>query len=303
MKTFPGILVLALSSSAFAQSPATDIHVTGEHPMAAIDTPDSGKQLALVDAERKTLLEAVARLQDLPEVKALQLKPNHLDAYAAAIVDIQEQSARTATAASGAVYQVDVILRLDASETTRRLGRLRKDQEASSCAGANVDAGAGSPSAIVGADAAPRRTDARRRRQGRAGTAADADRTPREAPRRAGDRRAGPDRRKAGRRAGALDGRTRAGQTARGAALALSPDAPDAHYGMGDVLIDAGQLPAAEAEYRKALLGGRTPARDIPSSPTPCCSSRNSPRPASSFAKRFESTPTPFWPTPTWHWC
>ena len=86
MKTFPWILVLTFASSAFAQPTATEIRVTGEHPMAKIDTPDSAKQLALVDAERKMLLEAVARLQDLPEVKALHLKPNQLDAYAAAIL-------------------------------------------------------------------------------------------------------------------------------------------------------------------------------------------------------------------------
>src|SRR6185369_10061105 len=38
-------------------------------------------------------------------------------------------------------------------------------------------------------------------------------------------------------------------------ALAMAPDLPDAHYAIGDVLTDAGDIEAAEAEYRKALSG------------------------------------------------
>ena len=100
--------------------------------MTTIDTPDSAKQLALVDAERKTLLEAGARLRDLPEVKALGLKPALSSTPTPQrFLDIQEQSTRTSTAAGRAIYQVDVVLRLDAAATIRRLGQLRKDQDAS----------------------------------------------------------------------------------------------------------------------------------------------------------------------------
>jgi tetratricopeptide (TPR) repeat protein len=256
MKTFPWLLVLALASPAFAQLPATEIHVTGEHPMAKIDTPDSAKQLAFVDAEHKALLEAVARLQELPGVKAFQLKPNQLDAYTAAIVDIQEQSTRTSTAASPAVYQVDVLVRLDASEMLRRLVRLRKDQEASSALvegwkqeqelrrqlSDQMQRVAGLTSGDASKAAQERQltlTTLRVKHLTAQVTAALA-RT---------------EERPIGGRAPSTEGRARARQLAE-LALAMSPDSPDAHYGMGDVLMDAGQLQAAEAAYRKALLGG-----------------------------------------------
>ena len=35
----------------------------------------------------------------------------------------------------------------------------------------------------------------------------------------------------------------------------MAPNVPDAHYAMGDVLIDLNQAEEAEAEYRKALSG------------------------------------------------
>ena len=255
MKTFPLILVVTVASSAFAQPPATDIRVTGEHPMAKADTPDSAKQLALVDAEHKTLREAVARLQNVPEAKGLQLKPNQLDAYAAAIVDIQEQSARTATAASGAVYQVDVLLRLDASETVRRLGRLHKDQEASHALVA------------VWKQAEELRQQLSEQTQRLAGpTSGDASNAAQERQRTLTALRvkqltaqvtaalARIEERPVGGRAPSTEGRQRARRLAE-LALAMSSDSADAHYAMGDVLMDAGQPQAAEAEYRKALQG------------------------------------------------
>ena len=257
MKTFPWILVLTLASSALAQPAATDIHVTGEHPMAKIDTPDSAKRLALVDAERKAVLEVVARLRDLAEVKALQLKPNHLDAYVAAIVDIQEQPARTSTATNRGVYQVDVLVRLDAGETVRRVGRLRKDQDASAALVENrmevqelhrqlsdqTQRLAGLTSGDAGQAAREQQvtlTTLRVKHLAAQVTAALA-RT---------------EERPVGGRAPSVEGRERAKQLAE-AALTISPDSPDAHSAMGDVLLDGGQLQGAEVEYRKALLGNR----------------------------------------------
>jgi tetratricopeptide (TPR) repeat protein len=257
MKRFSWMIVLTLSTAAFAQSPATDIHVTGEHPMTTIDTPDSAKQLALVDAERKTLLEAGARLQALPEAKALGLKPNQLDAYAAGLVDIQEQSTRTATRAGRAIYQVDVLLHLDASDTLRRLARLRKDQDA---ARALVE---------VWQQAQELQRQLSEHTQRLVGVSSgDASRAAREQQLTLTALRvnhltaqltaalAKIEERPVGGRAPSPAGRERAKQLAE-LALAVSPDAPASHYGMGAVLLDAGQPEAAEAEYRKALLGSQ----------------------------------------------
>ena len=254
MKTFPWILVLTLTSSAFAQSPATEIRVTGEHPMANVE-PATAKQLALVDAEHKTLIEVGVRLQALPDVKALQLKPNQLDAYAAAIADIQEQPTRTSATAGRAVYQVDVLLRLDAGETLRRLGRLRKDQDASRALVEVWQQG----------QALYRQLSDQTQRL--------ASLTPGDAVQAAQEQRltlttfrvkhltaqviaalARTEERPVGGRAPSKEGRDRAKQLAA-SALAMAPDSPDAHYANGHVLMDAGDHQAAETAYRKALLG------------------------------------------------
>ena len=247
------MLALTVASSAFAQSPATEIRVTGEHQVAAIDTPESAKQLALVDAERRLLREASARLQDLPEVRALQLRPNQLDAYTAALVDIQEQSTRTPTA-SPAVYRVDVLLRLQVDEMLRRLRRLHKDQDASSTL----------VEIWTQVEALHRQLSIQTARP--AGPTPETGPTTREQQLTLAALRmkhllaqvtaalARTEERPVGGRAPSTQGRDRARQLVE-AALALSPDSPDAHYGKGDLSMDAGQLETAEAEYRIALLG------------------------------------------------
>jgi tetratricopeptide (TPR) repeat protein len=255
MKTHSLIFVLTLASAAYAQSPATEIRVTGEHPMATSDSPDSAKQLALVDATRKALQQAVASLQDLADVKALQLKPVQLDAYVAAILETHEESARTTTAANRAVHQVDVLVRLDPREAVRRLAGLRKDQDASNALvelwkqtqelhrqlADQTQLLAGSTSGDASKTVQVRQltlTELHVKRLA-AQVAAALART---------------EENPGGGRRPSTEGRERARQLAE-AALAMSPDSPDAHYGMGDVLMDAGQDEAAAAEYRKALLG------------------------------------------------
>jgi len=253
MKSFSWILVLVLAPTVFAQGQSSDIRVTGEHPMTTNDTPDTAKQLALVDAERKTLIEAGARLRSLPEVKALRLEPSQLDAYAAALSDIQEQAARTSTAAGRALYQVDVVLRWDAADTLRRLGRLRKDQDASHAlldlwtqaqalqrrVVGESTAAAGPASGAVSQAAQDRQRTLTALRVKHLSTQVTV-------------ALARIEERPVGGRAPSTEGRERARQLAE-AALAMSPDSPDAHFAMGDVLMDAGQLQGAETEYRKAL--------------------------------------------------
>jgi len=252
MKSFSWILVLGLAPAVFAQTGSTEIRVTGEHAMTTIDTPDTAKQLALVDAERKTLIEAGARLRNLPEVKILQLEPTQLDAYAAALADIEERSARTSTAAGRPLYQVDVVLRLDAADTVRRLSRLRKDQDASRAlleawkqaqalarrvAGESGPTGAASSDASQSAQDQQRTLTALRVKHLSAQTIVALART---------------EERPVGGRAPSAEGRQRARQLAE-AALAVSPASPDAHFAIGDVLLDASQLQDAEKEYRTAL--------------------------------------------------
>jgi hypothetical protein len=55
-----------------------NVPATGEYRAAAGENVETAKQLALADARRNALREAVTRLQSTAEVKGLSLKPNQL---------------------------------------------------------------------------------------------------------------------------------------------------------------------------------------------------------------------------------
>ena len=120
--------VLTWAFSAFAQAQVIEVRATGEHKLNG-GTSSSAKQLALVDAARKAWRETASHLGGVAEVKALQLKPAQMDAFIAAMVELEEQSTSPAVQ-DGQTYRVDVVVRLDAVDVARRMGRLRKDQDA-----------------------------------------------------------------------------------------------------------------------------------------------------------------------------
>ena len=190
MKLTACLFLLITATSAFAQSPAIDIQVTGEHRIAPNETPDTARELALADAENKILLKVVAQLQDRADVKALRFTPNQLDAYVAALLNIHEPAAPPAFVESRTSCRVNVRVRLDANGTAHRLERLRKDQEASQSAGTDLE--------------------------GDAGSAADASRASRQTRRHADRGGARPDGGSANRRPRADERRTRARQAACG---------------------------------------------------------------------------------------
>jgi tetratricopeptide (TPR) repeat protein len=187
--------------------------------------------------------EATTRLQNTPEVQALQLKPDQLEAYIDAMLDPQEQPVRTAAAAEQ-TYRADVFVRLDPGDLVRRFRMLHKDQDATlalvelwnrsqqlhrqlaeSSSGSNkTEQQLILTTLQVKHLAAQVQVALAKTEQGSASALHPS-----------------------------KEGQTRARQLAE-AALALSQDLPDAHYAMGDVLTDSGEAQPAEAEYRKALL-------------------------------------------------
>jgi tetratricopeptide (TPR) repeat protein len=247
MSIVHGITVLAFAwtvssaAAALPQTPAVEIRATGEY--ALIGTPaDSAKQLALADARRKALQDAVAQLRDLPEVQTLPLKPTQLEAYAAALLDPEEQSGRSITA--GPTYRAEVLLRFDPNEVAVRMRLLRKDQDATFALlelwtqmqdlqrklaeMAKGSGNAGEQQRILTALrmkhlAAQVQVAIAKTEEG--STSA---------------------------RVSSAAGRTLARKVAESAIA--EQDSPDAHYAMGDVLAESGQAEADEAEYRKALL-------------------------------------------------
>jgi tetratricopeptide (TPR) repeat protein len=144
-----------------------------------------------------------ARLRDRADIKALRLTPSQLDAFVLAIPD------------------------LTVADAARRIGEVRRDQEASKTIETTfktlqdqtlTSAVRQSKLVVMQVAAALARIE--------------------EAP--------------VGGRTPSTDGRERAKQLAT-QALARSPESADAHVVMGDVLTDAKDLDAAEAEYRKGI--------------------------------------------------
>jgi len=229
--------------SALAQPPVA-VRVTGEHRVARYDTAETAKQAALIDATQKAVQEAATHLRDLPEVKALLLKPTQLDAFLAAILSTQEQASRTA--ANGTVHQVDVVVQLDTPDVVRRLSALRKDQDV---ANQLVELWQQTQELHRQILETPS-TDTGRSQQDQQLAL-----TRLEAKHLFGQVSVALARTQEGStsaRVSTAEGRSRARQLAE-TALAKAPDIPDAHYAMGDVLAITDEWEAAEAEYRKAL--------------------------------------------------
>ena len=234
--------VLLIAASVPAHAQAIDIRVTGEHTAATGEPPELSRQLAAIDAERQLQQQAVVGLQNLPAIKALNLPSSRLAAFIAALVEPDEAPTRT-TATTGSTYRVDLHARLDPDDMRRRLHALRKDHDATSA----VD------------DAWSRMQQLRqgmnegRERAARALAAL-------QLSARVAAALARTEENPGGGRLPSADGRARAKRLAE-TALALSPDSGDAHEAMGDVLNDADEPQAAEAEYRTALASDRDSAR------------------------------------------
>jgi tetratricopeptide (TPR) repeat protein len=221
-------LLLIVTASNTSAKPATiDIRVTGTHQIAASETLDAARELALVDAERKTLLKLLSVLQNRTDVKGLGLTTNQLEAYVAAVLNVSEASSPTSCVESTTVCRVTVSVHMDADETVQRVGRIRKDQESSWLLEKIWRQ-------IRNVDTPPQALEVKRLAMQAAVALAHTEDAP------------------IGGRAPTKEGRTRARQLAD-AALALAPDSADAHVMMGDVLVDAQELDAAATEYRKAL--------------------------------------------------
>jgi tetratricopeptide (TPR) repeat protein len=251
VKTLGWVLVLAYATAAGAQSATIEFDVTGEHRLTTGDTGESARQLALVDARRKAWETAFLRLQDRSDVKALRLTQDQIEAFVPIVLEIREEHGQNSDNARA--VQVRLHGRMNVGDVTRRMAGLRNDQDASfdlveawtetqqvhRQLANQTQLRAGMPndkaSAVVDdqletivmldakhtaalASAALARTE----------PSAIGGRTPSD------------------------EGRERALELAE-SALSLSPDSPDAHDVMGDILVDALEPEAAEAEFRKAL--------------------------------------------------
>jgi tetratricopeptide (TPR) repeat protein len=209
--------VFFLTLLLLAQSPAFDVQITGEN------------EFALADGEVKAWTEAASRLRGLPEAKAIPFKPSELEALLAATMPLPKTAAPTQS------------VHIDPVVVLARVNKVRKDQEAAL--------------GIVGAwkqmQESLQKMKAANATAQEKQMAATQFRVTRLAAQVAAAL-AKTEESMGSSRVASEQERTRAKQLANDA-LALGPNLPDAHYAMGDVLLDAGDVEPAITEYRKAL--------------------------------------------------
>ena len=227
------LLFAAHAASAYAQTAAIEIRVTGRHTITSADTPELARQLAQIDGQRAAWREAAARLRTRADVTALRLKPAELDAYTAVIVQAEAVSSTASSSATKGDMLLPMRARVDPSAAVNQMRLLHRDQDAAYDlveAWARLQQ-APTPAAFTAVLMAARATAALVRSEERP----------------------------VGGRAPTNEGRERAKRLAD-AALDASPDAAEPHAVLGDLLIDAQQPEAAEAEFRKALATANTSA-------------------------------------------
>jgi len=254
VKLLTGLLILIVATGASAQSSVIAIDVTGEHRIANGDTPDAAKQFARVDAQRRAWQTAVTQLQGSQDIKALQLTPRQVEAFAAVLLELEEQPSPNASEAARGMVQVRLRGRLEASEAVQRIALLRKDQDVTyDLAEAWVEMQqlhqqlANETERRVGLP--NDKASALAQNQLKTLVLLNA----KHLSARASAALARTEPSTIGGRASSSAGRQQAKQLAD-AAIALSPDSPDAHDVLGDLFLDELEPEAAEAEFRKARL-------------------------------------------------
>jgi tetratricopeptide (TPR) repeat protein len=237
MKALSFTVLLSIALAVSAQSLAPDIRVTGEYTATSGDTPGTAQQMAVVAAERKVIVEAASKIGNLPEVKALQLTAAELDAYGIGALEPVSEAAQTSVQSNRTLYRVDAVIKVD-EVSVRRFTVLRKDRDATAeLIRISKEIELLHHQLETPAERQKTLTLLHIRILTAHVTAALA------------KTEEGP----SSRRISTKEGRDRA-KTFADQAIALDSDSPDAHYAMGDVLMELDKPDLADAEYRKALL-------------------------------------------------
>ncbi len=194
------------------------------------------------------LQDAANQLRNIGEVKAIPLQANQLEAILPAILTVEQESTRSEPVADVTVHRVSVIVRLNAQEIARTMDKLRKD-----------------PNAVIGLVEARRQAEVlyRQLEQSSGGGALNAMELDALVHKLDANRLisyiyaalARTEESPASSRVTSAKGRQRALQLA-GIAVIADPDSQETHLAMGDALMTSGEVVAAEAEYRRALLLG-----------------------------------------------
>jgi hypothetical protein len=103
---------------------------TGEYRMGDNDTKTDAKRLALLDAKRLALEQVGTYLEGVTEVKNLSVTKDEIRSYTAGIVEVTEQSTRTALEGETTVVRVDVTVKVDTAVVAKQIGELHQNEQA-----------------------------------------------------------------------------------------------------------------------------------------------------------------------------
>jgi tetratricopeptide (TPR) repeat protein len=244
MKALSCTVLLTIALAASAQSLGPDIRVTGEYAATSDDTPDTAKQMALVAAERKAIGEAAAKFGNLPEVKALQLNAVQVDAYSIGALEPVSEAIGNSVQSNRTIYRIDAVIKVDEA-SVRRFTVLQKDRDATAelirirkeieSLHRQLETQPASATFVVERQKTLTLLHIKMLTARVAAALAKTEEGP------------------SSRRISTKEGRERARAFAD-QAIALDSDSPDAHYALGDVLMELDKYDLADAEYRKALL-------------------------------------------------
>ena len=256
------IVVFTVPCGLLAQDPRIEIQVIGEHRLASGDTSDSARRFARVDAQRNAVRTAAKALLPRADLTSLKLTPAEVEAYVAALIDIEERPAAS-TSPGTATVRVDFVARFDPAAVVRRMADLPKDPAAARTV---VTAWARSEEMYQRVAEQTRRRAVMKPTEA-APVVAGQIRTINELEAihivaRGAAALAYTELSTIGGRVPSAEGRRHAKEHAE-AALALVPDFPDARTLLGDWFIVAEQPEPAEAEYRRAVtsLANSAPLR------------------------------------------
>ena len=122
------IVVFTVPCGLLAQEPRIEIHIIGEHRLASGDTSDSARRFARADAQRKAVRTVAKALLPRADLTSLKLTPAELDAYVAALIDIEERPA--ASTSPAATVRIDFVARFDPAAVVQRMADLPRDPAA-----------------------------------------------------------------------------------------------------------------------------------------------------------------------------
>lgn len=122
------LMLLLLCPSAFAE--LKSFASEGKYQLGTLDSQKDAKSLALIDAKKQAIEEAVKYLAGLPEVKAAKLTGDQVTALASLLLSVEALSEERKQAGEISTITIKVRANLDTARVKNRIVKMREDDHA-----------------------------------------------------------------------------------------------------------------------------------------------------------------------------